>query len=77
MTENDRKVEFIKTWSDWFYDHTETFKGALGLQLAYLWPAYVGGRKIEVSQKSAIVQILKREKVPKDSEIWDCLDIVG
>jgi hypothetical protein len=71
-----KKVELIRFWSKWFYVNTETFSGALGRQLAYLWPAIINDNQIEVSERSAIVQILKHRVAP-DSDIWGYLDIVG
>lgn len=71
------KLKLIRKWSDWFYDHTDTFRGSLGTQLAYLWPAILGDRQIEASSRSAIVQLLKRNEVPEHDDIWDYIDVVG
>lgn len=74
MSFEDR-IHLILTWSTWFYDHTETFNGALGLSLAYLWPAIARGGRIEVAAHSAIVRLLKREGIPPRSEIWNYIDV--
>jgi len=72
-----KKVELIHFWSEWFYMNSETFNGALGKQLAYLWPAVVKDHQIEVSERSAIVKLLRKHKVAPDANIWSYLDIVG
>jgi len=81
--ENDRDTcAFIAEWSDWFYEHTNTFTGALGRQLAYLWPAVVKDHQVEVSSRSAIVKLLREHKVPGDlycedyNAIWYYFDVV-
>lgn len=68
-------ISFIEWWSDWFYNHTESYNGALGRQLAYLWPAIVKGNKIEVTSRAAIVRVLNYMGVPKDNHIWRYIDI--
>lgn len=73
----EEKLELVLKWSDWFYEHTETFRGSLGTQLAYLWPAILKDRQIEVSSRSTIVQILKQNEVPDTDNIWDYIDVVG
>ena len=69
--------KFIEVWSDWFYNTTDSFEGALGRSLAYLWPAIVKNNQIEVSSRSAIVQHLKRHSVSEENPIWTYIDIVG
>ncbi len=71
------KMKLVKKWSRWFYDHTETFGGALGRQLAYLFPAIINDHQIEVSRRSSIVKTLKRGEVPETDDIWDYIDVVG
>lgn len=70
-----QKLYLISYWSKWFYDHTITFNGALGTQLAYLWPAITNGNMISVARNSAIVILLRANKVPNDDPIWDFIDI--
>ena len=74
---NDEKCSLIEALSDWFYDHTDSFRGALGVQLSYLYPAIIKGHQIEVSKNSAIVQLLKRNKIPDYYKVWAYIDIVG
>ena len=74
MTDTD-KVKTIQRWSKWFYDHTNTFNGAIGRELAYLWPAIINENVIEVAPNSAIVQLLKGENIDPHIEIWNYLDI--
>lgn len=70
-------ARFIRRWFNWFYEHTESLEGALGGQLAYLWPAILSESQIEVSSRSAIVQLLKREGIKPTDQIWTYLDVVG
>ncbi|TXH11781.1 MAG: hypothetical protein E6R04_00685 [Spirochaetes bacterium] len=67
----------IRVWSEWFYHHTASFRGSLGVSLAYLWAAVVNNNQIEVSERSTIVRILRKHKVAPDTDIWSYLDIVG
>jgi hypothetical protein len=73
----EQRLELIKTWSDWFYQRTESFEGELGLQLAYLWPAIAKAHVIEVSASSCIVKLLEKFLVPKHSEIWGYIDQIN
>lgn len=68
---------FIADWSDWFYENTNSFDGALGRQLAYLWPAVVKGNQIEVVPQSAIVKRLRQAGVPASNAIWNYIDVVS
>lgn len=70
-------TSFIEWWSDWFYNHTETFNGSLGRQLAYLWPAIVKDNQIEVTSRSSIVRVLREDGVPEDDHIWRYIDVGG
>ena len=71
------KLKLVREWSDWFYNHSTTYRGSLGLQLAYLWPAMLFDRQIEVSPRSSIVKLLKREGVDTSETIWEFLDVVA
>jgi hypothetical protein len=70
------KIEFIQDWSDWFYDHSATFEGELGRQLAYLYPAIVKDEQIEVSSESEIVKLLTDNDIAPDDPIWNYIDVV-
>ena len=72
----EQRVELVRFWSQWFYDHTDTFQGVLALGLAYLWPAILNAKMIEVEANHPILRILADCDVPKDSPIYDYLDIV-
>jgi hypothetical protein len=69
------RITLIRKWADWFYNHVDSYKGRIGMQLAYLWPAIASGRKIEVSEGDAIVQVLRTENVPESEPIWEYLDV--
>jgi len=70
------KCRFIAEWSDWFYNTTNSFDGALGRSLAYLWPAIVKENQIEVAPQSAIVRHLREQDVPETNIIWRYIDVV-
>ena len=76
----EERAAIIREWSDWFYDHADTFAGHLGMQLAYLWPAVIKATQIEVEEDSPIVQLLRwvpdGDAVPADAVIWDYIDVV-
>jgi len=70
------KIKLISKWSIWFYEHTETFDGEIGRQLAYLWPAIANDSKIEVDPNSEIVSILLEHDPNMTKTIWSYMDIV-
>ena len=72
---SEENLEFIFDWSRWFYDNTDTFNGAIGRSLAYLWPAIVNDSCISVSPQYAIVRLLKRHGVPASNAIWEYLNV--
>lgn len=76
-TTPEEKVQFLLHWGDWFYEHTNTFNGAMGRSLAYLYMAVLKDHTIEVSVNSALVQLLKRNSVPDFDPVWNYIDIVG
>lgn len=73
----NQTLQFIRDWSEWFYAKSPSFRGSLGCQLAYLWPAITNGNQIEVSSRSSIVQLLKREGIKPTDRIWKYIDVVG
>lgn len=76
LSSGDEVIDFIALWSDWFYENTTTFNGAIGRSLAYLWPAIAKGNQIEVTRQHAIVRLLRSKNVHPDDPIWTYLDIV-
>lgn len=73
---HEETCKFIHFWSLWFYNGTSTYSGAIGRQLAYLWPAIVDGNRIEVAKNSAIVQLLRNHGVSEKDAIWSYMDLV-
>jgi hypothetical protein len=71
------RAKLVDSWSTWFYDHTDTFEGKLGTQLAYLWPAIIKAHKIEAYDGSAIVRLLRHEEVPVEAVIWEYIDVIA
>jgi len=78
-TTDKERVAFVKEWNEWFMENTATYKGVMGMWLAYLWPAIVKGNVIEAGPQSAIVKLLRQEGVPEDEDeynsIWDFIDL--
>lgn len=73
----DEVIDFIALWSDWFYENTESFNGAVGRSLAYLWPAIVKRERIEVTERHAIVKLLRKHDVCNADPIWQFIDVAG
>jgi hypothetical protein len=69
------RAELVEKWFTWFYDHTETFEGALGEQLAYLWPAIIKGHPIDVQESTPLLLLLRKNEVQADDMIWDYLTV--
>jgi len=70
------QIFFLTHWGEWFYNMTNSFNGALGTSLAYLYMSIVKGNQIELAPNAALVQLLKRNSIPDDNPIWNYIDIV-
>ncbi len=68
---NSQRLRLITKWADRLYAKTETWKGPLGTELAYLFAAVARGRHVALPQRSALVRLLRRERVPTGDRIWD------
>ena len=77
LASSDEIVDFIALWSDWFYENTDSFSGAIGRSLAYLWPAIIKGNQIEVTERHSIVKLLRKNHVDESDQIWMFIDVVG
>jgi hypothetical protein len=53
-----------------FYDSSDTFRGKLGEDIAYLWAAVANGTFIEVSRRSRLVAILNSYDPSHKDRIW-------
>lgn len=69
------KVKLINKCSKWFYDHTSTFEGMLGAEIAYLYAAICRNTKIDLLFDSELLALLKEEKYP-DEDIWEYIDLM-
>ncbi len=67
---NSQRLRLITKWADRLYAKTETWKGPLGTELAYLFAAIARGRHVALSRRSALVRILRREGVSAKDGIW-------
>lgn len=78
----EEKVEFIKKWSDWFYQHTDSFGHGnypgdiLGVDLAYLYAAICRGTYVELYKNTELVELLKANDIPKDNDIWSYIKVI-
>lgn len=67
----EEKVELVKKWSSWFYNHTDSFDGKLGMQLAYLWPAILNDNVVECSERDPLPKLLRENGVTEDDILWE------
>jgi hypothetical protein len=74
---DQERIDLIRYWSQWLYDHSNTYNGALGRELAYLWPAIARADQIAVTTGHSIYQLLKRYNPTEDWPIWDYIDVEG
>lgn len=65
-----QRLQLITRWADRLYAKTETWKGSLGTELAYLFAAIARGRHVALTRRSALVRLLRREGVPAGDRIW-------
>ena len=66
----EKRLRLIQRWSDWFYAHTDTRGGPLGMELAYLFTAMAKDPSVELKANTALVRILRRESVSLSDPIW-------
>lgn len=64
------RLQLISKWAERFYANTETWKGSLGTEIAYLFAAIARGRHVALSRRSALVRLLGREGISAGDEIW-------
>ncbi len=65
-----QRLRLITKWADRLYAKTETWKGPLGTELAYLFAAIARGRHVALTRRSALVRLLRREGVSAKDGIW-------
>lgn len=80
------KVALVRQVADWVYDMTETLShevhGKLPMQLAYLYPAILGDRRIEVRHDEPITLMFRMQgdysdiQTPPPMEVWYFIDVV-
>lgn len=70
------KIEIIRYWADWFYDHSNSWEsGRLGASLAYLFVAIAKGTICSFTKRDPVVRLLKKENIGIDHYIWDFIEI--
>jgi len=67
---NSQRLRLITKWADRLYAKTETWKGPLGTELAYLFAAIARGRHVALPRRSALVRLLRRKDVSAKDRIW-------
>lgn len=67
---NSERLRLIAKWSERLYANTETWKGSLGTELAYLFAAIARGRHVALTRRSTLVRLLRREGVSTKDRIW-------
>lgn len=72
-----KRLQLIAEWAERLYARTETWKGSLGTELAYLFAAIARGRHIALTQRSSLVRLLRREQVSPGNRIWKHIVIEG
>lgn len=56
------RLQLIRKWADRLYANTETWKGSLGTELAYLFAAIARGSHVALTRRSALVRLLRRAR---------------
>ena len=69
------RLRLITKWADRLYAKTESWKGPLGTELAYLFAAIARGSHVALTRRSALVRLLRREHVPVADQIWNYIVI--
>jgi endogenous inhibitor of DNA gyrase (YacG/DUF329 family) len=72
-----KRIALVTEWYDWMMDRAETFKGELGMHLAYLWPAILKGTCIEVEPNSEIVKLLREQGVAWHATIFEFIALTA
>ncbi len=67
---DSQRLRLIIKWADRLYATTETWKGSLGTELAYLFAAIARGRHVALTRRSALVRLLRRAAVSANDPIW-------
>ncbi|ODU24178.1 MAG: hypothetical protein ABS95_02170 [Verrucomicrobia bacterium SCN 57-15] len=67
---NSERSRLITKWADRLYAKTETWKGPLGTELAYLFAAIARGHHVALTRRSVLVRLLRREGVSAKDGIW-------
>jgi hypothetical protein len=71
----DQRARLIAQWSKRLYAITASWKGPIGMQLAYLFAAMAGGSHIALNRHSALVRLLRQQAVPTSDPIWRFIKI--
>jgi hypothetical protein len=71
----DQRARLIAQWAKRLYAITASWKGPIGMQLAYLFAAMAGGSHVALNRHSALVRLLRQQAVPTSDPIWRFIKI--
>ena len=71
----NQRARLIARWAKRLYAITASWKGPIGMQLAYLFAAMAGGSHIALNRHSALVRLLRQQAVPTSDPIWRFIKI--
>ena len=70
-----QRARLIARWARRLYDITASWKGPIGMQLAYLFAAMAGGNHVALNRHSALVRLLRQQAIPISDPIWRFIKI--
>jgi hypothetical protein len=65
-----QRARLIAQWARRLYDITASWRGPIGMQLAYLFAAMARGSHVALNRQSSLVRLLRQEAVPASDPIW-------
>jgi hypothetical protein len=66
----EQRSRLIAKWANRLYDITASWRGPIGMQLAYLFAAMASGNHVALNRKSALVRLLQDADVSSSDPIW-------
>jgi hypothetical protein len=65
-----RRLRLIAYWAGRLYTSTESWRGSLGMEIAYLFAAIARNQKISLKPRSSLVRLLRCERITSRNPIW-------
>ena len=66
----EQRSRLIAKWAKRLYDITASWRGPIGMQVAYLFAAMASGNHVALNRKSALVRLLHQADVPRRDPVW-------